>query len=432
MLNPRTHSRDYPDSYYNATKQVPLNSKVLQETVKVDVAIIGGGFSGINTAIELAERGISVALLEAYYVGWGASGRNGGQLIRALSHDLDRFENRVGKDGVRLLEDMGFEAVDIVRARVGKYGIDCDLKMGYCDLANRAKDLDGLIEEKAALDARHYGFEVRLVAKEDLPAQVVGSESYCGGLVDMGSGHLHPLNLVIGEAKAAQALGVKIFEQSPVLDVIYGNPHRIKTAEGEIQAERVVHCTNAYGQGLNNTLEGKILPAGSYVLATEPLPEELAKRVLPSDMAVCDQRIALDYYRLSADNRLLFGGLCTYSGRDPKSIVAALQPHMLNVFPYLKEVKVDYAWGGLIGIGANRMPQIGRLSPSVYYAQAYSGHGLNSTHMAGRLIAEAIDGQDDRLKVLEAINHMTFPGGRLLRSPLLATGMLWHRLKDLF
>jgi glycine/D-amino acid oxidase-like deaminating enzyme len=182
---------------------------------------------------------------------------------------------------------------------------------------------------------------------------------------------------------------------------------------------------------LNPKLEGQVLPAGSYVIATEPLSDELAQKVLPQNMAVCDQRVALDYYRLSADNRLLFGGLCNYSGRDPASIVGTLKPHMDKVFPYLQDTKIDFQWGGMIGIGANRMPQIGRLKENVYFAQAYSGHGVNATHMAAKVIAEHIDSETDRMLNFERINHMRFPGGRLLRSPLLAAGMLYHRAKDI-
>jgi glycine/D-amino acid oxidase-like deaminating enzyme len=238
--------------------------------------------------------------------------------------------------------------------------------------------------------------------------------------------------LTLGEAEAAATLGVQIFEQSKVIDIAYGDQNTIRTATGQVKAARLVICGNAYVAGLDTRLESQVLPAGSYLIATEPLTDAQWQQVLPQDMAVCDQRVALDYYRLSADRRLLFGGLCNYSGRDPASIVATLKPHMDKVFPYLKGVKIDFQWGGMIGIGANRMPQSGRLRPNVYYAQAYAGHGINATHLAAHVIAEHIAQESDRITIFEKINHLRFPGGRQFRAPLLAAGMLYHRAKDLF
>lgn len=436
MLNPKTHTSEHAQSYYFSSRQYTQEYPMLSGEVSTDICVIGGGFSGVNTALELAERGHKVTLIEAYRIGWGASGRNGGQLIRGIGHGLDQFKNKIGEDGIQQIHKMGFEAVEIVKSRVKKYDINCDLKMGYCDLANKPRHMQDFEEELIWLDKMGYPYESKLIQKEDMH-QVVGSDFYLGGLTDMGSGHLHPLNLVAGEAQAASSLGVQIFEQSPVTNIQYAHEtgqsqHVIKTEHGQIKANRLVICGNAYVAGLDKTLEGTVLPAGSYVIATEPLSEEVANKVLPQDMAVCDQRVDLDYYRLSADRRLLFGGLCTYSGRDPKSIIDALRPNMDRVFPYLKDVKIDFHWGGMIGIGANRFPQVGMLHPNVYYAQAYSGHGVNATHMAAKIIAEAIDGQQERLELLSKIKHMRFPGGRNLRSPLLAAGMLYHRVKDLF
>jgi len=431
MLNPGTHSSEYPDSYYFASQRYPQRYPELEGSVETEVCVIGGGFSGVNTALELAERGFKVTLLEAYRIGWGASGRNGGQIIRGVGHALEGFRNDIGQEGIDAINQMGFEANEIVKARVAKYKIECDLKMGYCDLATKPRHLRDFEEDKAWLDDIGYGYETKLLGQTDMH-QVVGSDAYIGGLTDMGSGHLHPLNLVCGEAAAAAELGVQIFEQSPVIDIQQGERCVIKTEKGVIGADRLVICGNAYVAGLEDTLEGQILPAGSYVIATEPLSEEQCQRILPQDMAVCDQRVDLDYYRLSADRRLLFGGLCTYSGRDPKSITQALRPNMDKVFPYLKDIKIEYQWGGMIGIGANRLPQIGRLRPNVYFAQAYAGHGVNVTHLAAKLIAENIAAESSRIEVFEKVKHLRFPGGRAFRSPLLALGMSYHRLKDIF
>ena len=420
-------------SYYAASSLPQPDHPALQGDVVADVCVVGGGFSGLNTALELAERGMSVVLLEAHKIGWGASGRNGGQLIRGVGHGLDQFEGVIGKDGVRQMKLMGLEAVEIVRQRVERFNIACDLTWGYCDLANKPRDLEGFAEEAQELRDLGYRHETRLLQANEVHT-VVGSDRYVGGFIDMGSGHLHPLNLALGEAAAAAQLGVKLFEHSAVTRIDYGPEVRVHTAQGSVRAKTLVLGCNAYLQGLNPHLSGKVLPAGSYIIATEPLTQAQAHALLPQNMAVCDQRVALDYYRLSADRRLLFGGACHYSGRDPQDIGAYMRPKMLDVFPHLKDVKIDYQWGGMIGIGANRLPQIGRLpdQPNVYYAQAYSGHGVNATHLAGKLLAEAISGQHSTgFDLFNQVPHITFPGGKYLRSPLLALGMLWHRLKEL-
>jgi glycine/D-amino acid oxidase-like deaminating enzyme len=426
------HTEQHAPSYYAATANRRIDYPPLAGEVLADVCIVGGGFSGLNTAIELARRGRSVVLLEARQIGWGASGRNGGQLIRGVGHGVEQFESVIGAEGVRALKLMGLEAVEIVRRRVEEFAIDCDLTWGYCDLANKPGDLEGFAEDMEELKGLGYRHELRLLQPHEMRS-VVGSDRYVGGLIDMGSGHLHPLNLALGEAAAAESLGVKLFEHSAVTRIDYGAEVKVHTARGQVRARTLVLGCNAYLNDLNPTLGGKVLPAGSYVIATEPLPRELARELLPRNMAVCDQRVALDYYRLSADNRLLFGGACHYSGRDPADIGAYMQPKMLKVFPQLKDVRIDFQWGGMIGIGANRLPQIGRLpnQPNVYFAQAYSGHGVNATHLAGQLLAEAICGeQSTGFDIFAKVPHITFPGGRHLRSPLLALGMLWYRMKE--
>lgn len=431
VRNP-VHTEQHAPSYYAASANRRIEYPPLTGEELADVCIVGGGFSGLNTAIELARRGLSVVLLEARQIGWGASGRNGGQLIRGVGHGVEQFEPMIGADGVRALKLMGLEAVEIVRQRVEEFAIDCDLTWGYCDLANRPRDLAGFAEDMEELKGLGYRHELRLVQPHEMRS-VVGSDRYVGGLIDMGSGHLHPLNLALGEAAAAQSLGVRLFEHSVVTRIDYGPEVKVHTARGHVRAKTLVLGCNAYMNDLNPALGGKVLPAGSYVVATEPLPAKLAHELLPQNMAVCDQRVALDYYRLSADNRLLFGGACHYSGRDPADIAAYMRPKMLQVFPQLGNVRIDYQWGGMIGIGANRLPQIGRLpdQPNVYFAQAYSGHGVNATHLAGKLLAEAICGEQSQgFDVFSKVPHITFPGGRHLRSPLLALGMLWYRMKE--
>ncbi|POA51564.1 MULTISPECIES: NAD(P)/FAD-dependent oxidoreductase [unclassified Pseudomonas] len=423
----------HPASYYAASSLPQPDYPALAGEQVADVCVVGGGFSGLNTALELAERGLSVVLLEARRIGWGASGRNGGQLIRGVGHGLEQFTKVIGSEGVRQMKLMGLEAVEIVRQRIERFQIPCDLTWGYCDLANKPAELEGFAGEAEELRSLGYRHETRLLQASEMHS-VVGSKRYVGGLVDMGSGHLHPLNLALGEAQAAQRLGVRLFEHSCVTRIDYGAEVKVHAARGTVRAKTLVLGCNAYLNDLNPQLGGKVLPAGSYIIATEPLSPDQAQELLPQNMAVCDQRVALDYYRLSADRRLLFGGACHYSGRDPKDIAAYMRPKMLDVFPQLSAVKIDYQWGGMIGIGANRLPQIGRLKdqPNVYYAQAYSGHGVNATHLAGKLLGEAISGQHGGgFDLFDKVPHITFPGGKHLRSPLLALGMLWHRLKEL-
>ena len=431
-MNAPVHSDQHANSYYAATRSRSLNCAKLEGSVNADVCIIGGGFSGLNTAIELAERGLSVIVLEARKIGWGASGRNGGQLIRGVGHGVEQFESVIGTSGVRDLKLMGLEAVEIVRQRVEKYQIDCDLTWGYCDLANKPAHVEGFQEDYEELKSLGYRHEMRMLRKDEM-ASVVGSSLYAGGMIDMGSGHLHPLNLAIGEGLAAQSLGVRLFEGSAVTRIDYGSEVRVHTASGEVRAKTLVLACNAYMNDLNPELGGKILPAGSYVIATEQLGESAARQLIPQNMALCDQRVTVDYFRLSADNRLLFGGACHYSGRDPADIAAYMRPKMLKVFPHLADVKIEYQWGGMIGIGANRLPQIGRLKDqaNVFYAQAYAGHGVNATHLAGKLLGEAITAQHSSgFDIFAKVPHMTFPGGKHLRSPLLALGMLWYRARE--
>jgi glycine/D-amino acid oxidase-like deaminating enzyme len=428
------YTQEHARSYYAASARATTPYPTLGGDLTADVCVIGGGFTGVNTAIELAQRGLSVILLEARRIGWGASGRNGGQLIRGIGHDVDDFAKYVGQEGVRYLQRAGIDSVELVRQRIGDNGIECDLSWGFCDLANTKAQFDAFKDERVDLAELGYAHETRLIGPEQIRQQVVNSDIYAGGLVDMGSGHLHPLDLVQGEARLAAALGVRMFEQSQVLEIIHGATVQVRCAHGTVRAGSLVLGCNAHLDELEQQLSGKVLPAGSYIIATEPLSEARAAQLIPHNLAVCDQKVGLDYYRLSADRRLLFGGACHYSGRDPADIAAYMRPKMLKVFPQLADVRVDYQWGGKIGITANRFPQVGRLKqhPNVFYAQGYSGHGLNVTHWCAKLLGEAIHaGHSQGMDVFSGVPHMTFPGGTALRSPLLALGMFWYRLREM-
>lgn len=417
------------NSWYAVTANRRTDYPMLRDDVRCEVAVVGAGFTGLSAALFLAERGVDVVVLEASKVGWGASGRNGGQLIDGFV-DVDKIERRLGGRAAEIAWQMGVECREIVLERIERYRIDCDLKFGYIDLALTRRDLGHFSAEIERKKRLGYPHELRFVPKEELPAYI-GSECYVGGLVNRANGHLHPLNLCIGEATAAEANGARIFERSPVTRIRHGRQPVVETATGRVRADKVVLAGNAYLGQVEPKLYGAVIPSGSYVIATEPLGAERARELLPQDMAACDQKVGLDYFRLTSDHRLLFGGLCNYSGRDPKNITAALRPNMLKVFPQLEDVRIEYEWGGYIAISINRIPQLGRIAENTYYAQGYSGHGVAPTHMAGKVLADAIGGDTERLDLFARVGHLKLPGGKWFANPALALGMLYYRLKEL-
>jgi glycine/D-amino acid oxidase-like deaminating enzyme len=425
MLDTANHA----NSYYAATRRERIDYPVLAGELRADVVVVGAGFTGVSAAISLAERGYEVVLIEANRVGWGASGRNGGQLIDGFV-DVHKIESRLGIGAANLAYRMGLECRDLVLERIDRYGIECDLKFGFVDLALKPRDLDYFRSEIDRKIRLNYPHRMEFVPQQEI-ATVVGSKRYIGGLVNTGNGHLHPLDLCIGEARAAAGLGARIFERSAVTRIRHGSAPVVETASGRVYAKKVVLAGNAYLGRAEPRLFGKVIPAGSYMIATEPLEPSLASELLPQDMAACDQRVSLDYFRLSADKRLLFGGLCNYSGRHPKDITQSLRPNMLKVFPQLADARVEYEWGGYIAISINRIPQLGRIGDNSYYAQGYSGHGLAPSHLAGKIIADAIGGDFERFDVFDRIGHWKLPGGKWFANPALALGMLYYRMKEI-
>ena len=423
---------EHTSSYYAATANWQTDYPQLAGEQRCDVAVVGAGFTGVSTALHLAERGYDVALIEAHRVGWGASGRNGGQLIDGIveGEKVNEIGRKYGNEAAEIVRKIGVDCRDVVLEKIEKYSINCDLKFGFLDVALSQDDLDYFASEVERKKALNYPHKMELVSKENLHT-VIGSDIYIGGMTHRGNGHLHPLNLCIGEARAAEELGARIFEQSTVTEVVHGENPRVKTANGVMHAKKVVLAGNAYLGKSEPKLYGKVIPAGSYIIATEQLDEDLAHELLPQDMAVCDQRVGLDYYRLSADKRLLFGGLCNYSGRDPKSITGALRPNMIKVFPQLKDARIDYEWGGYIAITIKRVPQFGRIQGNTWFAHGYSGHGVAPTHIAGQILADAIGGDLERFDVFERIRHWKLPGGKWFANPALALGMLYYRLKEI-
>jgi gamma-glutamylputrescine oxidase len=422
-------SESHAASYYAATANWQTDYPRLDGDLRCDVAVVGGGFTGVSAALSLAEQGFKVVLLEARRIGWGASGRNGGQLIDGFV-EVEKIEKRLGHEAAKVAYQMGLDCRDLVLERIRRYGIKCDLKFGYLDLALNDGDMKYFRSEIERKQKLAYPHAMTLVGKNELPGYI-GSTRYIGGLVNAGNGHLHPLNLCIGEARAAEHLGVKIYEQTPVSRVHHGASPRVESAYGTVHADKVVLAGNAYLGRSERKLFGAVIPSGSYIIATEALGEERAAELLPRDMAACDQRVGLDYFRLSADKRLLFGGLCNYSGRDPRDITATLRPNMLRVFPQLEDAAIDFEWGGYIAISMNRIPQFGRIEENTWYAQGYSGHGLAPSHLAGKVLADAIGGDLERFDVFARIRHLRLPGGKWFANPALALGMLYYRLKEI-
>lgn len=424
-------SQEHTRSYYAASANWQTNYPRLENDIAADVVVVGGGFSGVNTALELSEKGLDVVLLEANRISWGATGRNGGQIIGGLGHDPERFVKSIGEQGVKAIYAMGIEARDIIKERVEKYDIQCDLKWGYCDVALKPRHMKQFAEwrdfEKSVGNPHTY----TVLAKDELPEYVV-SDRYLGGLHNNANGHIQPLNLCIGEAKALEGNGSRLFEQSRVVALEHGSSPIVRTEQGSVTARHVVLAGNAYMGGLVPKLASRVLPSASSVVATAPLTEKQIAQTVPGDVAVCDPRTALDYFRLSADKRMLFGGLSNYTGLEPKNLENVMREKMARVFPTIADVPIEYAWSGQMGIGLNRMPQLGRLAENVAYIQAYSGHGVAPTHMMAKITADMVVGESTRFNVMASINHWPFPGGKYFRRPALAIGMAYYKTLDVF
>ena len=411
-------------SYYAATVNEKTDFAPLQGDQQADVCVIGAGFTGIATALNLAERGYNVHVVEANKVGWGASGRNGGQMISGVSGET-RFSKNADDD---LLWDMRWRGHEIIRRRVEQYGIQCDLKYGYVDVAIKPRHLRDLEEDFEKLQKHNFPHEYRMLDKQ-ATRETTGTDAYIGGMLNMGNGHLHPLNLCIGEANAAVAKGATIYEGSSVLRIDHGPRPTVVTGNGSVTAEHVVIAGNAY-HFIEPRLHGIMFPVNSFIIATEPLTDDQVASVNPMDLAICDPNFVLQYFRLSADKRLLFGARINYFGDDPRFIERHHKPLMLRLYPQLKGIKIDYAWGGTIGVPLNRVPQMGRVAQNVFYSQGYSGHGVNVTHLAGEIMADTVAGTMERFDVFADIKPTRFPGAHTFGKPLVALGVLYYQIRD--
>ncbi len=420
--------QEHTGSYYAASTNTHATYPGLQGGHSANICIVGGGFTGVASALTLAERGYKVALVEANRIGWGASGRNGGQLIGGMSGE-DKIVEHFGPGVAQAMWDIRWRGHEIIIDRVEKYRINCDLKMGYMDVASKPRQVRDFEAECERMDKHGFPYDYRILSQSQTQ-EAIGTNAYVGGLLNMRNGHLHPLNLCAGEAHAAANLGVQIFEQSPVLNIRHGRKPRVETSEGYVEANSVVLAGHVFHRLEQQRLSGTTFKAGSFIIATEPLPPETRQQINPMDIAVCEANNIIDYFRLSADGRLLYGGRCNYSGRVPASIRAAIEPRMLKTYPQLKGARIDYEWGGNIGIVIRRIPMVGRIDDNIYFVQGYSGHGVNATHVMGEIIADAVAGTMERFDLFAKMRQIRIPGGNAFGNHIIALGMLYYRLKD--
>ncbi|HSI51236.1 MAG TPA: FAD-binding oxidoreductase [Ideonella sp.] len=419
-------------SYYAATAPRTQGHAALSGDLEADVAIVGGGLAGLTAALDLAKLGRKVVLLEARQVGWGASGRNGGQAIHGLACDQTEIEAQLGLDDARKVWGMTLEALDLLRQRIRQHNIECDWRDGYLGVATSARK-GAALAEWAERMARVYNTKFTPVPHERI-GDWIASPRYHSGLHDPHSGHLHPLKYALGIARAAAEAGVQIFENSPVTAMTPGATVTLHTSGGKVRAPQVLLAGNVYLQGVAQALEPRIMPVGTYIVCSEALDPGLASSLVPSGSAVCDTNFVLDYFRPTADHRMLYGGRVSYSTVTPPNLAETMRKRMVGTFPQLKNARAEFAWGGFVDITMNRAPDFGRLPDghqNVYYLQGFSGHGLALTGLAGRLVTEAMTGDASRFDVFARIKHHAFPGGRLLRTPALVLGMAWYQLRDL-
>ncbi|NVK35817.1 MAG: FAD-binding oxidoreductase [Rhodobacteraceae bacterium] len=416
-------------SFYAATANRTTNHPSLSGDFTCDVCVIGGGYTGVSSALHLARRGYDVVLLEANRIGWGASGRNGGQVGVGQRVDQTVLEKRHGLEYAKILWDLAMESMDVTVDLIRRHAIACDLTYGTFFADHRRSYLRDTRKYVDHLQ-KTYGYnKVSFVGEKDV-AGVVASPKYFGGMMDAGSGHLHPLNLVLGLADVAETLGVRIFEDTRVLSYDHGDTVTVHCEAGSLKAKHLILGCNGYLGKLDKTTAARVLPINNFIVATEPLSKGDAETLLPNNPAVADSKHVINYFRLSSDRRMLFGGGENYGYNFPHDIKSFVRGPMVEIFPQLKDVRIDYGWGGTLAITPKRMPYFARLAPNVLTATGYSGHGVAMATLAGKVLAEAVDGTSSRFDAFDKLNIPAFPGGDKLRYPLLVLAMTWYALRD--
>lgn len=415
-------------SWYAASANDRTIRPSLSEDLTADICVIGAGFTGLSAAIELSARGFSVVVLEAVRIGFGASGRNGGQIVNGYSRNLETIAGRYGNEKAAHLGAMSLEGGNIIRERVAQYKIDCDLVDGGFFAAFTPKQIKEMEANKNNWQKHgHTGLD--MVSKAEV-GKYVNSDRYVGGMIDTLGGHIHPLNYCLGEAKAIEAMGGKIFENSPVVSIEQTAKPKVRTANGSVSANYLLVCGNAYLSGVLPEVSDRMMPVSSQVMATEPLDPSLIEEMLPANYCVEDANYILDYYRRTSDNRLLYGGGIGYGGGNPSDLTEVIRPNMLKTFPQLAKTKIDYAWSGNFALTLTRIPHIGKLSDSIYFSHGDSGHGVTTTQLLGKMLSEAVSGHAERFDVWASLPNYPFPGGRTFRVPLTALGAWWYGLRD--
>jgi gamma-glutamylputrescine oxidase len=418
----------HTSSWYAASANDKRVRPSLEGEETADICIIGAGFTGLSAALEMAEQGFSVIVLEGVRIGFGASGRNGGQIVNGYSRDLETIAGRYGREKAVQLGEMSLEGGEIIRQRVRKYGIDCDLVDGGFFAAFTSKQIKEMETNKNNWEKHgHSGLE--MVSKAEV-GKYVKSDRYAGGMIDRFGGHIHPLNYVLGEASAIESLNGRIFENSRVVSVEKGAQVTVRTDRGSVKAKYLLVCGNAYLGGLLPEIGERMMPVSSQVMATEPLDQGLIEDLLPANYCVEDANYILDYYRRTSDNRLLYGGGIGYGGSDPADLTGVIRPNMLKTFPQLKNTRIDFAWSGNFALTLTRVPHIGRLSENIYFSHGDSGHGVTTTQLLGKILGEAVAGHAGRFDVWSSLPNYPFPGGKTFRVPLTVLGAWWYGLRD--
>jgi gamma-glutamylputrescine oxidase len=422
------------NSYYEASVQRGPARSPLQGHIHADVVVVGAGFAGLSAALDLAASGQRVVVLEADRVCSGASGRNGGQAIVGYASGQEELIRQLGREEAQRMWQLSIDAIDLIDQRIAEHGVACDRRHGYLYVADKLRKVRELRAEVDALTTQ-YGFACDWYEGQALSGQIA-SARYLAGAYERKSGHLHPLKYGLGLLQAALRVGVQVFEHSAVVDLVHGARATVKTANGSVSASHVVlagNCTlPVFGPRVAPSIGPRIMPVGTYIAATEPLDPALVASIIPSGAAVCDNNFVLDYFRFSADHRMLFGGEVSYTTKTPANLTEFMRRRMVAIFPQLAQARMAYTWGGFVDISMNRAPDFGRLANNVYYLQGFSGHGVALTGLAGRMVAQIIQQQASSFDVFARLQHQRFPGGAWLRTPTLAAGMLYHRLRDLF
>lgn len=417
----------FPRSWYAATAHERTPAPQLRGDAAADICVVGGGFTGLSAALHLAERGYSVALLEAHRVGFGASGRNGGQLGSGQRVEQTDLEKMVGEAEALKLWELAENAKDLVKQLISKHNIDCDLKPGIAHATFSASETAHEHAYVEHLQSR-YGYDQITALSEEALSAVCPSPRYKGGSLDMGAAHLHPLNYALGLARACEKAGVTFYENTHVHHIEDGAKVTVRCDTGRVLADHVILAANGYLGGLNRRVAGRVMPINNFIAATEPLGED-AVRVLTKDIAVADSKFVVNYFRLSSDNRLLFGGGESYGYKFP-DIDKTVRKPMIDIYPHLKDIRFDYTWGGTLAITMKRLPYLARLAPNILSASGYSGHGVGTATQAGKLMADAIAGEATGFDTMARIPNTPFPGGAALRTPLLTLAMTWYALRD--